>query len=1041
LKVISGICPAKSLLPLFFMVAFLFSCSDNIEKKPLDNDNIPDKEDHDTDLPEEDTEDDSDDEDVDDHEITDMENDEDEPSDGDEDQDEDQDEDPDIDHDLCFPNPCEEIPLSNGMCNVSKGRYVCGCEDGYEWEEDACTDINECLDDFLNNCHQYAVCSNTTGGYLCECIENYSGDGFSCAPDSREVDCTNEKPENSVWKTGHADGKITQTWNGEEFQPADDSCQWQCVSGYHISGDVCFSNTLQNQSCAGLPDNASWNIADKITQTWNGSTWIPSTTGAHNTIPSLNECRFKCNSYHRWVEPECSFCNLDNRCGAACTLCYGKNSKCRDKGDGTTECVECYSDDHCESPLSLCDPSKNICVECVTGNDCEEGEICTADGRCIDDPCDPDPCRHNNLILSLNMTEGSGDIAADSSGNGYDAVIAGASWTTEGKYGYGLEFDGNENTVEWSYTSPFNSFTMEAWFRTEEEIVLKTETTSGESGKTGQRYLFWPQDRGSVNGGAGISVGTNGIMVFEQGSGYMPALAVYGGNIGTSWNHIAVVYINKQPRIYLNGALVRTGIKSSRTTVYAPKIAGGGIYGWFKGVAGHIKVYNKALTGDEIFQSYSRTGYCSAGLKEGDYDCGCNYGWPWNSSDKVCVPRIYKCAAIPSPPGTEWNTVSEYFQKKDPETGKWVPGDSITQYNEEPGDSSCRYRCLHGYRWSGTKCEPKPECSTGDNLGAGVTALDLLKAMDICDFYNASVPGSWGIVPGSAVIGKANYPSDPRSVNEKQYGVKTIFGEDVSNLPIFGDNMTILSSGRARDANDIDPTEGNSYEYEMGNPPVDFVFPHGGSLPVTKEGCVSGNGANDSVLLQVKLKVPSFARSFSFDFRFFSQEYWEYTCTAYNDFFITMLDSSWTPEDGGTPIPEDKNISFDSAGNYISVNSDQFFTVCNPKTCVNSGAVYTCPDGIAALNGTGYPATNAGATRWLTTTAPVVPGEIITLRFIIWDTTDRNVDSLVLLDNFRWHALPGSGPATYACWDTNQNGICDMWEDINGDGVCTERDC
>jgi hypothetical protein len=32
----------------------------------------------------------------------------------------------------------------------------------------------------------------------------------------------------------------------------------------------------------------------------------------------------------------------------------------------------------------------------------------------------------------------------------------------------------------------------------------------------------------------------------------------------------------------------------------------------------------------------------------------------------------------------------------------------------------------------------------------------------------------------------------------------------------------------------------------------------------------------------------------------------------------------------------------------------------------------------------------------------VVPGEIITLRFGIWDSGDGTIDSAVLLDNFAW---------------------------------------
>ena len=43
----------------------------------------------------------------------------------------------------------------------------------------------------------------------------------------------------------------------------------------------------------------------------------------------------------------------------------------------------------------------------------------------------------------------------------------------------------------------------------------------------------------------------------------------------------------------------------------------------------------------------------------------------------------------------------------------------------------------------------------------------------------------------------------------------------------------------------------------------------------------------------------------------------------------------------------------------------------------------------------------------------VVPSEIITLRFAIWDTSDGLLDSVVLLDSFQWSSstvTPGMSP-------------------------------
>ena len=341
-------------------------------------------------------------------------------------------------------------------------------------------------------------------------------------------------------------------------------------------------------------------------------------------------------------------------------------------------------------------------------------------------------------------------------------------------------------------------------------------------------------------------------------------------------------------------------------------------------------------------------------------------------------------------------------------------------------------------------------CSAVEKF-SGIAAIDLVHAIGIC---KTAENGSWGIVGTPAILRSdlesvlcSNYTtcsagllSQGASAIDIQTAVMAQFGTDSSNAAIEGTTMAALSSGRARDNhNDPDQTVQVTYRYDFGQPPSDFVAAHSGSLPTTKAGCPASTGSNisnDSVMLSLQLKVPTNALSFSFNFRFFSQEYYLYTCQEYNDFFVTLLDTSWTPGFGEQPIPLDKNISFDSNGSYISVNSDQFFTVCTQKDG------YLCPDGTTALSGTGYTPANAGATKWLATAAPVVPGETITLRFVIWDTSDTSLDSLVLIDNFKWSAQGTSGPSTFECWDLNQNGDCDVaTEDKSGDETCNERDC
>ena len=84
----------------------------------------------------------------------------------------------------------------------------------------------------------------------------------------------------------------------------------KCTNGCNSSTGKCKSgnsaSTSQDEktrvgNCTGLPGNAEWNTVSSITQTWNGSSWEPPTTGSYNTTPSTKECRFRCKSFYSWT--------------------------------------------------------------------------------------------------------------------------------------------------------------------------------------------------------------------------------------------------------------------------------------------------------------------------------------------------------------------------------------------------------------------------------------------------------------------------------------------------------------------------------------------------------------------------------------------------------------------------------------------------------------------------------------------------------------------------------------------------------------------
>jgi hypothetical protein len=169
-------------------------------------------------------------------------------------------------------------------------------------------------------------------------------------------------------------------------------------------------------------------------------------------------------------------------------------------------------------------------------------------------------------------------------------------------------------------------------------------------------------------------------------------------------------------------------------------------------------------------------------------------------------------------------------------------------------------------------------------------------------------------------------------------------------------------------------------------------------------------------------------RAFSFNSYFFSAEYPEYVCSAFNDQFVALVD---TPSGVPAPIanPIDKNLMVYTQGGQqwpIGINvakGTSLFSVCAPEennSCWNSFVNQSsCSLGAEALLGTGFEAppeaepgcTIGGGTHWLTTAGNVIPGEIVELRIVIWDVGDTGFDSLALIDGFQWlpsATLPGT---------------------------------
>ena len=315
-------------------------------------------------------------------------------------------------------------------------------------------------------------------------------------------------------------------------------------------------------------------------------------------------------------------------------------------------------------------------------------------------------------------------------------------------------------------------------------------------------------------------------------------------------------------------------------------------------------------------------------------------------------------------------------------------------------------------------------CTTAASQGYGLVSASYSKA-----FGSTAPPhdGQWGLLPS---FGSAVKPREGVRLGALSSGYAREY-DDAQGQPIGSSAQTCGSAsleaccwsgingacpvGAASDfvnSSPDGPLEGTGYPTGVAPP----GFPQSGA------SCPQGDSVNDLVDLKLTLKAPPDATGFRFDFDFYSSEWPNFVCSKYNDAFVAYLTSKGLTD----------NVSFDGQHNPVSVNND-YFDHCTPGVPLGCNrtdgsspdapvATSQCAAGAGELAGTGFArtaqslcgqgasATLGGATGWLTTQAPIEPGEEFTLELMIWDAGDGILDSSVLLDHFEWIGGSASSP-------------------------------
>lgn len=204
------------------------------------------------------------------------------------------------------------------------------------------------------------------------------------------------------------------------------------------------------------------------------------------------------------------------------------------------------------------------------------------------------PAGLDGLIAAYGFDEGAGRIAGDASGKGHAGDIKQAAWSTAGRFGGALDFDGINDWVTIEDTADLDirdAITLEAWVNP--RSLSGWNTILLKEASTGLAYSLYANDFYPLHPAGYLNVGgSSDVSVVDT-----TALPL------NAWSHVAMTYDGAMMRLYINGheagrrALTGRIIASNRQL----RIGGNEFWGeFFNGRIDEVRVYARALQSAEI---------------------------------------------------------------------------------------------------------------------------------------------------------------------------------------------------------------------------------------------------------------------------------------------------------------------------------------------------------------------------------------------------------------------------------------------------------
>ena len=216
--------------------------------------------------------------------------------------------------------------------------------------------------------------------------------------------------------------------------------------------------------------------------------------------------------------------------------------------------------------------------------------------------CENDP----TLAGCWRMEEGSGTTLYDGGAAPYNdaSLVASPTFPTPGKVGsYSLLLNGTSQYASVPYSSSFDmtsNITLAAWIKPSrvatQDIIKKTSGANGYELSISTSPATWPQKVFfRINGADATRINSTTLYPID----------------GNTWMHIAATYDGENMRLYINGiqesTLATTTPIGANTSTLAIGSIPGGASRWFQGGIDDARVYNRALTAEQIVALASTT--------------------------------------------------------------------------------------------------------------------------------------------------------------------------------------------------------------------------------------------------------------------------------------------------------------------------------------------------------------------------------------------------------------------------------------------------